>query len=421
MSADKDPWADLAESLGAASGQEPTRPQQPAPTPPRQPPRATTKPARPAPAGGGDWGSLAADLGLEAAQESPARSEARPARTVPSPAVEPAASRDRDESVAGERAEHPVRHDGAERGPRGGRDEDDAGGEGRGRRRRGRRGGRGRGRRDDDRSEARDRPPQRESTPAADAWERSASAPRADDDRPSFADEIVTTDAGGARDRGGSAGPESRDDEDRPRRRRRGRRGGRRRGRGDRERTTDERAASAESAQPRGDGDIDDEPLPTGYGVAARQQPTARGDESRPAESETGERRGRRRRRRGGERRTSEGGREAAGSGPRESSRQSRRRGEGSRSASRPARSRRDDFAPVAGRFEEDDEGLEFLGVEEAIRAEASTRERRPHVEDEVLAESGLDTVREVPSWVEAIGIVIASNLDARGKSGQRK
>ena len=75
----------------------------------------------------------------------------------------------------------------------------------------------------------------------------------------------------------------------------------------------------------------------------------------------------------------------------------------------------------MAGRFEEDDEGLEFLGVEEASRSDTAPREKRPHAEDDILAESGLDTVREVPSWVEAIGIVIAANLDARNKSGPRK
>ncbi|MFM8634774.1 MAG: hypothetical protein ACKOEX_08195, partial [Planctomycetia bacterium] len=101
-----------------------------------------------------------------------------------------------------------------------------------------------------------------------------------------------------------------------------------------------------------------------------------------------------------------------------ETGRQSRR-SEESRSSSRSRR--RDDFAPVAGRFDEDDEGLEFLGVEEAGRAAAPGRERRPPQDDDVLAESGLETVREVPSWVEAIGIVNAANLDARSRSGQRK
>jgi hypothetical protein len=70
----------------------------------------------------------------------------------------------------------------------------------------------------------------------------------------------------------------------------------------------------------------------------------------------------------------------------------------------------------VAGNYDEDDEGLEFLGVEEAGR-EAPRREPHPE-DDEILAESGLNTVRDVPSWVEAIGIVIAGNLDARSRRG---
>lgn len=85
---------------------------------------------------------------------------------------------------------------------------------------------------------------------------------------------------------------------------------------------------------------------------------------------------------------------------------------------------RRADFAPVSGGYEEDDEGLEFLGVEDADRA-ARRREARP-TDDDVLAESGLEGVRDVPSWVEAIGIVIAGNLDARtrgrgGDSGRHR
>lgn len=38
---------------------------------------------------------------------------------------------------------------------------------------------------------------------------------------------------------------------------------------------------------------------------------------------------------------------------------------------------------------------------------------------DDVLEESGLGSVLDVPSWVEAIGIVIAGNLAARTKSGR--
>jgi hypothetical protein len=70
------------------------------------------------------------------------------------------------------------------------------------------------------------------------------------------------------------------------------------------------------------------------------------------------------------------------------------------------------DFAPVSGTYDEDDEGLEFLGLEDADRP-PRRREART-ADDDVLAESGLDSVREVPSWVEAIGIVIAGNLEAR-------
>ncbi len=72
----------------------------------------------------------------------------------------------------------------------------------------------------------------------------------------------------------------------------------------------------------------------------------------------------------------------------------------------------------MSGRFDEDDEGLEFLGVEEAVR-EATPRSR-PAEDDDVLTESGLNTVLDVPSWVEAIGIVIAGNLTARSSRSGR-
>jgi hypothetical protein len=54
------------------------------------------------------------------------------------------------------------------------------------------------------------------------------------------------------------------------------------------------------------------------------------------------------------------------------------------------------------------------LGVEDAVR-EGSQRARSDDTDD-VLEESGLGTVLDVPSWVEAIGIVIAGNLGARNK-----
>ena len=48
-----------------------------------------------------------------------------------------------------------------------------------------------------------------------------------------------------------------------------------------------------------------------------------------------------------------------------------------------------------------------------------ASSDRRDHGDEDVLSESGLDSVRDVPSWVEAIGIVIAGNLTARTKSGR--
>jgi hypothetical protein len=72
----------------------------------------------------------------------------------------------------------------------------------------------------------------------------------------------------------------------------------------------------------------------------------------------------------------------------------------------------------VAGSRDEDDEGLEFLSLDEATR-EPPHRER--HADDDDLDDTGLGAVRDVPSWVEAIGIVIAGNLDARSRSGRSR
>ena len=131
----------------------------------------------------------------------------------------------------------------------------------------------------------------------------------------------------------------------------------------------------------------------------------------------------------GGDRPRTEGteGRKTGTSERRESSRSrsSEARGSGrSRSRSEEprgerSRSRRDDFTPVSGRYDEDDEGLEFLGVEEAARDVAPRQ--RPIEDDDVLAESGLSSVLDVPSWVEAIGIVIAGNLAGRNRGGRNE
>lgn len=173
----------------------------------------------------------------------------------------------------------------------------------------------------------------------------------------------------------------------------------------------------------RGDDAPDDEPLPSGYGRApAPPRPTANG-------SGEGESRGRRRRGRGDRksatpRAAGTPGEPAAEGSESKGRGRSSRRGSGGRtrrpepelrSTSRLSRGRRDDFAPVAGGYDEDDEGLDFLGIEEAGR-EPQRAEARRSDDDELLAESGLSSVTDVPSWVEAIGIVIAGNLDARNR-----
>ena len=56
--------------------------------------------------------------------------------------------------------------------------------------------------------------------------------------------------------------------------------------------------------------------------------------------------------------------------------------------------------------------------VEEA--GQESQRRQRAAEDEDILVESGLNTVLDVPSWVEAIGIVIAGNLDARNRSGRQ-
>ncbi|NBW97364.1 MAG: hypothetical protein EBR28_11710 [Planctomycetia bacterium] len=214
----------------------------------------------------------------------------------------------------------------------------------------------------------------------------------------------------------GEHGDRPLDDEGRPRRRRRrrGRRGGRR-GESGAERPAGE--AGGEGRLPRSgtSDEPDEEPLPAGYGRA----PAARQPEQRDSAggAEGGERRGRRRRRGRGDDSGRRSGGETAGDGSKRRGRRGRRNSDGERtsSSSSLARRSRDDFAPVSRGYDEDDEGLEFLGVEEASREQHARRERHPE-DDDVIVESGLSAVRDVPSWVEAIGIVIAGNLDARSR-----
>jgi hypothetical protein len=290
---------------------------------------------------------------------------------------------------------------------------------------------------------------ERDPREAVAAGDRFADAPRRDerdtdrdDDEPSAGEP-----------RREPAGDSDQDGEGEPRRRRRrGRRGGRRRRGGDREgeaavRSTDRDAAgSRERAETAGrtssEMDDEDEPLPSGYGVrpAARvdtgreDAAAGRGEDEQSADSrgedrEPGKRRRRRRRR--GEGRSREAGTTAEGGGTGSSRRASdssssgqrrgrrgRRSGDERRSASTLERGRRGEFAPVAGGREEDDEGLEFLGLEEAGH-DPAPRGDRHREEDESIIESGLHDVLDVPSWVEAIGIVIAGNLDSRSRGSR--
>ncbi len=480
-----DPWDSLAESLGAKPGDDAQpRPASQPPQPPRRRERpAARKPA--APAGGGDWDSLAAEFGLadreqatrdQATREQVARrdestprdqaaraSGGRPAEARVEDRRPPARASDadeshrrgperrrsfddreeRDSSVTAERADAGGTDDGptgsAEGRPAASRGEgSEDGGEGRDRRRRrrGRRGGRGR-RREDERGDA---PPRdRGELPA----EGDQNAARRDSDRPrrgvarlprpsedvsegeSWREEIaaefveaVPADAERPETAERPEAGASDEDGERSRRRRRGRRGGRTRGRS----RGGEAGGSADASREPGPraGDLDDEPLPASYGSRpaqeARPRPAADGSKTESSD-EPSRSRGRRRRRSRGEagegRRPTTGERRESATGGRSAQGRDRRR----RDDSRATRGRRTDFAPVSGRYDEDDEGLEFLGVEDVAR-EPDARPR-PIADDDVLAESGLSGVLDVPSWVEAIGIVIAGNLTARTRSGR--
>ena len=239
----------------------------------------------------------------------------------------------------------------------------------------------------------------------------------------------------------GEPNGDSGDEQSGRRRRRRGRRGGRRRsgreGTGEKIAPADQAPDDAAPLSRSDTTAAEEEPLPSGYGrapVPPRPAPNgARGSE--------GETRGRRRRgqveRKSSTPRTgrsatssttgsSTGVTGAEGVGEAKTRGRSSRRGTTGRSrrpepelrsTSRLSRGRRDDFTPVAGGYDEDDEGLDFLGIEEAGREPAPRTEARHSDDDEILAESGLASVTDVPSWVEAIGIVIAGNLDARNRS----
>jgi hypothetical protein len=450
--ASPDPWESLADSLGAAPADaKPVRPEPPA-APPRSRERPPARrPAPPPPPAAGDWDSLAAELGVSGRDAPAPRPPAERARVEEPRRVAREPVRDREPAAGAHEQQVPAPVPRAttdeprsERPARPRRDESSDAEEGSGprRRRRGRRGGRGRRRegdrpgdergpetRHDDRDApaGEDRP--RRALPAEtragdDDWSDTRDA-----DRPSrrdFGDELGEEPTAARGDESGlsaqrrateEAGGD--DGERQGKRRRRGRRGGRGRGR---TRPVEEGERGDRSEAPAAAGaDHDDEPMPASYG--SRPGATA-DDRPRPAaagrDEAGGEKRGRgRRRRRSGRdaaepRRSGSSGERREPAAGRSSERRDRRR----REDSRGSRGRRSDFAPVSGRYEEDDEGLEFLGVEEAAR-DPDARPRPPAEDDGVLAESGLTSVLDVPSWVEAIGIVIAGNLAARSRSGR--
>jgi len=231
-----------------------------------------------------------------------------------------------------------------------------------------------------------------------------------DEEAEDLLDEASATDRSADRGSRTTAAEGDADGEERPRRRRR-----RRRGRRNRDET-----------EPGDAGETTARPDDTDEGEAAEAVGEA-GDASGEGEAATAEsgdeptrRRRRRRRRRSGES-ADEAGEAPAGrprrstddsSGSRQRSARGGRRRETGRGADADVRRRRrETFSRVGEGRDEDDEGLEFLGMEESS---AEAGDRRPAGDEELLAESGLDSVRDVPSWVEAIGIVIAGNMDSR-------
>ena len=531
MSAEKDPWASLAETLGTSPTPEPLSPQTP---PPPRPPQRQPEPKHSTPtAQRSDWGNVAADLGLAGGQEpNPATSRpasssraSEPSRVPVPPALgdrpprvdrnDDQMNRDSDSGAPPRRLDDGIRQNDSQRSessqqnrpqqPRTTQQRDGADGiadrgtasADRGaasadrsassdRPRRGRRGGRGRGgnRRSDTGGErpraensgrgtggenerdginrTRDERPDferddRSSPPLSDERSHDRSRDRGDENANEYPPvhqqrQAENSESGGSSEdglitRSSENTEESRDHGDRPRRRRRGRRGGRGRSTAQRERLPDGERQSGERADSgRGMGDAlpqrspgveGDDALPASYGAqpgvprsqASRPPRTPRPEndrgeatgsrDSHPRTSDGRQPQRRKRVRREGDDSSARPPRSSA-SGSRRSSTDNRRRSDGElRSSNRFSRGSHDDFTPVAGAYDEDDEGLDFLGIEEAVGELPSNRQRQRMDDDDIVAESGLHSVLDVPSWVEAIGIVIAGNLDARSRSSR--
>ncbi len=462
MTENNDPWANLADSLGAAPGGEPSQKPQSRPVKPAKPAEAekpaskdsTTEPTRT------DWGGVADQLGVKGSKPAPSNPATNNAsqKAEPPPRVSDATSLPRDDgfgagllddgSSSPRPSSRPQRQSGDRRrsAPRPRRSEDDSvqeaprqqqersedeSGEPR-RRRRGRRGGRGRGRRTDQRTQEEGRVEARgEDSEDLPGYGRNLDGER--NERQGPPSEVISETQSQTSQEGdfghipnahterterefNAAGGEDRretSNDDRPPRRRRRRRGRGRRTQGGVETAGDEGRSQNEhgetSSESRGiqqDGD----------------GPHAQRDDRRNEDSDGEPRRRRRRRRssdndsqetRGEDRPARRSSRSGETSSQRQSTRGGRRR-ETSRGGDGESR-RRETFSRVGSQREDDEEGLEFLGTEDDM----PPVDRRDSVDEDVLSESGLDSVRDVPSWVEAIGIVIASNMDSRNQPPQ--
>lgn len=478
MTENNDPWANLADTLGAAPGGEPPQQPQRRPAKPSKPAKAE-KPVNETPAAETsqtDWAGVADQLGIQSsAPASPKPSKERASKEAdraPQPpqaerlpvndgfgagllddggvAPPPSSRPPRRTNDRPRRSSRPARSDDDERQltpSRNDRSQEssdqardqatDESGEPR-RRRRGRRGGRGRGRRNDRSTQEEARADDNEELPGygrnldGERTERQGSAAETSSDvRPQNQRE----DGFGQRLNSDSEertaelelGPRSgssRDDDqegsrtdDRPPRRRR-----RRRGRGRGRRTRDGETIGNDGQRSHEESGEESNEL---QGDQQTSEKPVNERELRGNEESDGEPRRRRRRRR---RRTSdEESQEASGegrparrpasdnsSGQRRPARSGGRRGESGRGGGGEGR-RRETFSRVGSRREDDEQGLEFLGTEDDI----APSDHRDNANEDVLSESGLDGVRDVPSWVEAIGIVIASNMDSRKQPPQ--
>ena len=488
MTENNDPWANLADSLGAAPGGEPSQKPQSRPAKPSRPAEAE-KPVHETPAAETsqtDWGGVADQLGIQSSapaspkptQERTPR-EAEPAPQPPQaehPPVNdgfgagllddggaapqrssrpPRRSNDRPRrpsrptrSDDDERQTTPSRNDRSQESSDQTRDQangqtrdhdrdqaTDESGEPR-RRRRGRRGGRGRGRRNDRSTQEEVRAEDNEELPGygrnldGERTERQGSAAEnSSDGRPQTPREDgfghrVNTDSEERtlESDGAPRSDSSRDDDqegsrtdDRPPRRRR-----RRRGRG--RRTRDGETIENEGQRSHEESGENSNEVQGGHQTGEKPftEREPRGNED--SDGEPRRRRRRRRRRTSDEepQETSGEGRPArrpasgSSSGQRRPARSGGRRGEAGRGGEGEGR-RRETFSRVGSRREDDEEGLEYLGTED----EMAPSDHRDNGDEDVLAESGLDGVRDVPSWVEAIGIVIASNMDSRKQPPQ--